>query len=191
MIVSLLISNYLPNLPFLQYDWISAPKAFAIYGILYFMFNRWLRIPLSKMRIISTPFLKGEWESKINSSYNFERGPIKSELEIRQTWTKISFDLSTEFSSSESFSASFDIQPDGRFKIAYNYKNTPKSNAPNTMHSHIGTTHITVSKDRTSFSGFYYTNRDRLNYGDIHFQRKNNAKTGIFQPARIIKKKSG
>ncbi|WP_108671072.1 hypothetical protein [Peribacillus acanthi] len=187
-VVSMIISNYLPNLPFLQYEWVSTPKAFAIYGILYYLFNRWLWIPLSKIKILSTPYLNGDWESKIDSSFNFEKESIVSNLEIRQTWTKISFDLTTPFSNSESCDASIDIQPDGRFKISYNYNNTPKSKAPKRMTAHSGTTHLTVSKNKDSFTGFYYTSRDRGNYGDILFQRKEKPKVRTFSPAQILKR---
>lgn len=184
-IVSMIISNYLPNLPFLQYDWLTTPKAFAVYGVLYFLFNKWLWIFLSKIKVLSTPYLNGDWESKIDSSFDFKQEPIVSSLEIRQTWTKISFDLTTHLSNSESCDASIDIQPDGRFKITYNYINTPKSIAPESMTTHTGTTHLTVSKDKNSFTGFYYTSRDRKNFGDIYFKRKEKKSKIIFSRSNI------
>jgi hypothetical protein len=169
--ISIFLEKMLSSLPFLQYNWISAPKAFAIYGILCWMFDKWLWIPFSKIGMISTPFLKGTWEANIISSHDSKITTAK--LVISQTWTKICFRLESQFSTSYSTDASINVEGDGHFKVTYHYLNKPRSNAPSTMSMHEGTTHITISEDKKSFNGYYFTGKDRRNYGDLFLKKVN------------------
>lgn len=168
--LSIAISQLLSLIPIFQYGWITVPKSFAIYGVLCFVFNKWAWVWFSKAKIISTPFLDGEWEAFINSTFN-QSNTTPARLIISQSWTKVCFRLESEYSTSSSTGASINIDEDGSYSVTYHYVNKPKNSSPSTMTMHEGTNHIRISKDKRIFSGHYFTSRDRGNYGDISFKR--------------------
>ena len=59
-------------------------------------------------------------------------------------------------------------------RIIYTYRNTPKSDAEETMQMHIGTTSLLLSNNGNKLEGQYYSGRGRLNTGTISLTKVSN-----------------
>ncbi|MFZ5803285.1 MAG: hypothetical protein ACOY7U_00375 [Acidobacteriota bacterium] len=151
--------------------WIDAPSIWGISGTLYAFFDKWLwrHCLLRKVGVVRVPDLGGKWRGRGFTS--FEEGkPYEVELEIRQTWTRLSVHLETAQSISRSLTASLSVnEPEGPV-LTYEYRNEPKPNAPPSMHSHRGTAVLRL-RNNDCLEGEYYSGRDRQNYGSLRLKR--------------------
>ncbi len=153
--------------------WFDAPSVIGFYGLFYNIFDRWLwRMPiLRQIGLVNLPDLNGTWNGYVVSSFDGHGTRHGAHIEILQSWTKISIILRTENSKSHSLIATIITKNPGGIVLSYEYLNEPKANAKETMHPHRGTTWLTLVKSGEMFDGEYYTGRDRLNYGSLHFER--------------------
>lgn len=94
---------------------------------------------------------------------------------IAQTWSELSVFLETESSSSASRSGSILINQDGGLPtLTYEYLNTPKPGARQTMQIHRGLVRSVVKEEKGMLilDGEYYTHpRDRGNFGTMRLER--------------------
>ncbi len=150
--------------------WVDVPSVMGTFGVLYEIFDKWLwRLKfLRKIAIVKVPDLNGNWEGEGQSSFNETRYQVR--VMIRQRWTSISVCLESESSVSRSLTASLLVeQPEGP-TLSYEYRNDPRPNALNTMHSHRGTCILRL-KGEEELDGEYYSGRDRLNFGSVTLRR--------------------
>ena len=143
------------------------------YGIFYQITDKWgwkNKIIQMKYKI---PNLNGKWTGKLISKYEHKKDEnadavpkeINIELEIIQTWKKISITLITEESKSHSLTTSI-IQTYGRWQINYQYLNEPKVHSIDEISIHHGTAVLDFDENEKTLNGYYY-NKERNTSGEI------------------------
>ena len=152
--------------------WVETPSVLFFYGLLFFLFNKWVWKLFNNIGLVKTPNLNGEWAGFLRSSFDEHSSQMKATLKIFQTWTRIRILLTTEHSSSQSETASIIISaPEGKY-LSYQYINEPRSNSVKTMSIHRGTTRLLFNEKEETFDGEYYSGRDRQNFGSLRFKSK-------------------
>lgn len=156
----------------------SIPSVPSIYAMLFYVFDRWAwRLPMFKhLGVIDVDDLNGHWEGVIRTSWRNSQGEdpgdIPAELTIKQTATSIKihgkFNQSRSVSIHEHFGRSEMLD---QMALHYFYRNDPNYNAAPTMAMHEGSTILTYDKTRKVLSGYYYSGRDRNNFGTMTFTR--------------------
>jgi hypothetical protein len=154
--------------------WFDAPSVLGFFGLFYKMINNhlWKSSILGKCGLIKTPDLSGKWIAQICSSYNNFSQPINAEVIIKQNWTTISILFKGSHSRSASRVASILVNHPGQPMLSYEYVNEPNIDAVNTMHMHFGFTRLSLSDDKTTLTGDYYSGRDRTNCGKLILVRQ-------------------
>ncbi len=155
------------------YWWLDTPSVFGFYGIFFFLFNNYLwRISFfRKILFIETPNLNGIFEGQISSSYDNFQTHKNVEYEIHQKWNKILIFSETETSSSKSLTAAFSLLEVNRRSLVFNYSNTPKVNAVQTMNAHCGFADF-YFENTNAIVGEFFNGRGRNTYGKIILRRK-------------------
>lgn len=153
--------------------WIDYPSVAGFYGIYFYLFDHhlWNKSILTKIKLVKTPNLNGQWEGFIESSYDDFKSKKDVIVNIIQTWTKICIKLQSEQSRSKSEVCGIVIEENGEATLVYSYISEPISKAPQTMNIHEGTISFFLNKDQNELAGDYYTGRDRKNYGTISLKR--------------------
>lgn len=155
------------HLPF----WLEVPGAATFYGLLVGTFRSylWKWRPIQATGIVRVPDISGEWSGYVTSSFDSlaEHHPVQ--VRIRQNWTHLLVQLSAEQSESDSVVASMVVGDET--VLSYQYRNTPRPGARETMHAHMGTAVLKLSDDQRELSGEYYSGRDRANQGLIVLAR--------------------
>ena len=139
---------------------------FFIFGILFFLFDKylWKWNPIKKF--IKIPNLNGTWIGKGES--NYERTKFNVKLIIEQTFCNIN--ISGEFgkSNSNSLIANIDYSDELKNKITYSYRNDPKS-IRSKIDSHVGT--VILNLNQNKMKGSYFTARKKQTKGDITVEK--------------------
>ena len=152
--------------------WIESPSILFLYGLLFFIFDKWLWKVFRNIGFVKTPDLNGEWDGHIKTSFDAHSSEIKSSAKVFQTWTKIKVILTADNSLSHSEVASIIIgAPEGKY-LSYEYINEPKSGAVQTMSIHRGTARLLFDEKAETLLGEYYSGRDRQNFGSLFLKRK-------------------
>lgn len=145
----------------------------AIFPTVHWAFNRYVWKWSRVVSWIKIPDLNGEWvcngttlDSDMNEKYRWQGAVV-----ITQTWEKIWVSLRTDTSSSHSASAALIHEPDGCFRLMYNYRNDPKIGEKE-MGSHVGFAEFLFSKDLATAEGDYFNNKGRYTFGKINLTRK-------------------
>jgi hypothetical protein len=154
--------------------WVSPLDTMGYYGLFYWLFDHWIwrTRPMRLLKITRIPCLAGRWEGEVVSSYDLDVGnptPKKIEVTVSQTWRELSILANTPTSSSYSVSGS--VLVNGICSMSYEYVNEPRALAPETMHTHRGTTRVLVKQDGNLLEGEYYSGRDRKNIGTMTLKR--------------------
>jgi hypothetical protein len=153
--------------------WIDAPSVMGFYGLFHFGFDRWAwRWPIFRtMGLVRVLDLSGYWTASIVSSYR--SGEVVGKVRIRQNWRSISISLATPQSRSSSRVASLLVDDPNECVLHYEYLNTPRHSAADTMHMHRGSAEIRLQRNNGELigEGEYFSGRDRANHGTIHLER--------------------
>ena len=156
-----------------EFRWIINPFSVAgIFGLLYFMFDRfiWKLHLLRRFDIVTIPDLNGVWKGEIESSYDQGGQPLRVSVVISQRWSKILVELETEESHSKSVAASFLTSCSLSPELIYAYVNEPKPKAQKSMEMHKGTARLAFTGQ--ALEGDYYTGRGRVTIGSIRLTRE-------------------
>jgi hypothetical protein len=152
--------------------WLEVPGTVTLYGLLYGLFRSylWKWKMFHTTGIVKVPDISGEWAGYVTSSFDdlAQQHPVS--VRIQQNWTHLLVRLTADQSESESIVASMAVEEG--VVLTYQYRNTPKPGAKNTMHAHVGTGVLKLSADRSELSGQYYSGRDRANQGLIVLTRR-------------------
>lgn len=99
----------------------------AVFGALFFVFDRYAwRLP-GFSRIVGIPDLAGKWDvSGKTEGADGQPGDWTGEARIEQTWSKIAISLETASSRSRSAMASLERDPGHGYRVIYGYANDPK-----------------------------------------------------------------
>jgi hypothetical protein len=151
----------------------SLVGAGAVFGVLYWIFNRYAwRWPLLNLAV-KVPDLSGEWKCT-GKTYNAD-GSIqyewKADVTIYQCWDKIRVKLKTEQSGSDSIAAALVCDEDDGYRLLYNYRNHPRIGEVG-LKAHVGFCDIIFAKNLKSGEGEYFNGRGRNTFGTMHFLRK-------------------
>lgn len=153
--------------------WLDYPSVAGFYGIYFYLFNYhlWKKSILSKIKLVKTPNLNGQWLGFIESSFDNFTSKKDVRVTIIQTWTKICIKLQSEQSRSKSEVCGIVIEENREATLVYSYISEPISKAPQTMNIHKGTMIFTLNQKQNELHGEYYTGRSRSNYGTISLKR--------------------
>lgn len=146
-----------------------------IYGVLYFIFGKYLWKNKKLEKILNVPDLSGEWECYGKSSFLQENDSFTDWVgivDISQCWDKLSIHLRTTTSKSESVSAALIREGNSGYRLLYHYKNDPRDFEID-IAAHHGLVDMVISKDLTSASGIYFTGRGRSTHGNMVWKRTN------------------
>ena len=167
--------------------WVSAPSVLGVFGLLYFIFNKWLWkwSLLHKTRLVIVPVLDGRWEGYLTSSYDNFKSEKHITISIYQDWTEVLIVLETDSSKSYSSTASVVTFNPHCFTLTYEYVNIPTPTALETMHMHIGSATLEYKEHSKDIVGSYFSGRDRKNVGDIKLKRIDNIKD--VRPTKALK----
>ncbi len=172
--LSRLIQHYSLPVPW----WLDSPSVLGFYGLLNTLFNRRVWKLARKLGLVGVPNLGGVWEGSLNSSHdNYQEGHLVT-VEIEQTWDQMGVTLRTSHSSSRSTAASLISEGSTGAVLTYTYMNEPTVVAKDTMHTHRGTTYLTLRQEGEdeTLEGEYYTGRGRQSVGKVMLKKKANQK---------------
>lgn len=148
----------------------------AIYFALHWVFNNyvWKKVPLLKI-----PDLNGVWSVR-GETLSEDDGVIKynweAEIDIEQTWEKISINLKTKQSSSESYTATLAKKSGtrGGWVLHYSYSNSPDASQFHELNSHRGYCEVIFDKELTSGEAAYFNSNGRRTFGKMYLTRGEN-----------------
>lgn len=130
-----------------------------LYALIYWAFDNyiWKWKPLRK--VLNVPDLNGHWEGELTSTtYQMT---IHMDLNVEQTWSKISFVSTFPKSKSESNVASIFIERDGIIKVGFGFINHSRE----LLHQYDGYNILDLDDENHLF-GRYFNNRDNSNVGN-------------------------
>jgi hypothetical protein len=149
---------------------ITSLTAFTVF---FCVFNKFIWRIMTK--ILKIPDLNGIWNSKGHSFNSITKVefPWDSDIEIKQTWSKIAIYQRTKDSDSHSVSmiGSIKIEENGEILLSYVYENTPRSNTPELL-KHRGLVTLRFNKHLTKASGDYFNDQHRCTYGTMELAKK-------------------
>lgn len=147
---------------------------FAFFGIVYFVFNKYLWKVKVLRKIFLIPDLNGTWscsgETTIKESSKSSK-KWEGDLTVTQSWSRISIILKTENSESKSLAASINHEPGSGYRLVYQYANNPNLNEPE-LQIHKGIAELLFDEDTKKASGYYFTDQHRSTVGSIQLRKK-------------------
>lgn len=163
---SVLFFNIFPNWP----NWAEAPSPLLVYGIIYYIFDRyaWKAKVFNNVGITRFPDLSGRWVGKQISSYIEDGKNVELEgaLEVRQTFSNISINAYYGKSDSISVVGSFS-ELNGEIYLFYTFDNDPNTLKQGTMQKHKGSVKIKKLPTEKKLKGFYWNSIS--NSGDMDY----------------------
>ncbi|ELM3750728.1 pancortin-3 [Aeromonas veronii] len=144
----------------------------VVYFSLHWTFNNYVwKVPLFKI-----PDLNGVWSVR-GETLSEDDGVIKynweAEIDIEQTWEKISINLKTKKSSSESYTATLAKKSGtrGGWVLHYSYSNSPDASQFHELNSHRGYCEVIFDKELTSGEAAYFNSNGRRTFGKMYLTR--------------------
>jgi hypothetical protein len=159
---------------------ISIPSAFAIYGLLYILFSKylWQSKILNLLGLVQTPIINGKWSGILKSSVNNFKQEYPITIDIHQTWDKISIYLEGETKESESTMAGFRVINPSKSELEWGFlsKDKPEYRKQDD-YIVCGIAKVTLNmtkQNKTSnrLSGSYYTEQGSDTNGSISLTRE-------------------
>ena len=148
--------------------------ASAVFGVLYWLFNKYAWKARHIERLLNVPNLSGQWECR-GESLNHD-GDVEYTWEgtvtIVQSWDRIRVRLKTQKSGSNSISAALVNDEVDGFRLLYNYRNDPVLGEPD-LKSHIGFSEIVFDKNISLAEGTYYNGHGRTTFGRMFLRKIN------------------
>lgn len=150
--------------------WCETPSIMLVYGLSHWAYDSWLwKRKFLGFALSKIPDCGGTWFGELTSSH--DRGTkFEGTLLVHQTWTHILVEFRTDSSLSFSRMAALNVTPGASQGLIYEYTNTPRVDATETMHAHRGFVFLRLSTDGRWLEGDYYTGRDRTNFGTMRLR---------------------
>lgn len=151
---------------------LSLAGAGAVYGVLYWLFDRriWKFRPLAKL--LKVPDLSGKWECVGTPVNSPSAAPWKGKVTIIQSWDRLRIHIETKTSVSDSLSAALLHDEAAGFRLMYHYSNTPRVSAKAQMLApHHGFAELVFAPGEQSASGDYFNGRGRNTFGTMVLTR--------------------
>lgn len=147
----------------LLYSAIFGVGSGAIFTLLYYLFDNFFW----KIKIFGNIDLSGKYqcEGVSKDKSQKEKDRFVGTITIKQTWTKISVNLKTDKSHSDSFMAKISQNGVGDLRLDYCYTNNTNQTNKDMVSRHTGTATIIFSSE---IKGKYYNQPDdRMRYGEL------------------------
>lgn len=147
----------------LLYSAIFGVGSGAIFTLLYYLFDNFFW----KIKIFGNIDLSGKYqcEGVSKDKSQKEKDRFVGIITIKQTWTKISVNLKTDKSHSDSFMAKISQNGVGDLRLDYCYTNNTNQTNKDMVSRHTGTATIIFSSE---IKGKYYNQPDdRMRYGEL------------------------
>ena len=147
----------------LLYSAIFGVGSGAIFTLLYYLFDNFFW----KIKIFGNIDLSGKYqcEGVSKDKSQKEKDRFVGTITIKQTWTKISVNLKTDKSHSDSFMAKISKNGVGDIRLDYCYTNSTNQTNKDMVSMHTGTASIIFSSE---IKGKYYNQPDdRMRYGEL------------------------
>lgn len=147
----------------------------VIYGILSFVHEHWLWKIFRKL--YGLPNLNGHWSGTLSSSYR--QDPIRMEMDITQTWSRISFKSTFPDTNSNSYSnnAAIHIDDNKGISIYFGFQNQ-SNDIDSKLITYYGYNILNLEKKGTHIKAIYFNNRPNSkkgqggNMGSFELDRK-------------------
>ena len=147
----------------LLYSAIFGVGSGAIFTLLYYLFDNFFW----KIKIFGNVDLSGKYqcEGVSKDKSQKEKDRFTATIIIKQTWTKISVNLKTDKSYSDSFMAKISQNGVGDIRLDYCYTNNTDQTNKDMVSRHTGTATIIFPSE---IKGKYYNQPDdRMRYGEL------------------------
>ena len=144
----------------------------TVFGVLYWLFDRYMWRWQLFAGLLNVPNLDGIWQcagTALNPD-GFSNLSWNGEITIIQSWDKIRVRLKTNQSGSNSVSAALICDRVDGYKLLYSYKNDPHIDEPE-LNSHHGFSELIFSKDLLSAEGSYFNGHGRFTFGTMRLSR--------------------
>lgn len=148
-------------------------SAFTVYlGMLKLVDRVLWKIPALKT-FLKVPNIQGTWElvgetTKMDGAIAPEN-EWRGVLHVEQSWTRISVQLQTPTSTSESVSAAMYSLALGQWRLVYVFRNRPEPG--NVITAHEGVCELRFDASLKRAEGFYYSDHNRSNVGKLSLER--------------------
>lgn len=141
--------------------------------IIFLLYDRYIwKWPIVRM-FTGKPVITGTWRGTVRSDYlapgkSRPLPPIAAVIRIEQTDSKVYVTLFTSESQSVSELGRVVKEPDGRWRIIWQYVNSPRPPVRHRSNVHQGVCDVYISgKHGEALTGQYYTNRKTV--GEVNF----------------------
>lgn len=150
---------------------LSLVGAGAVYGALYWFFDRhaWKYRPMGTF--LKVPNLSGQWECEGTPLESGDAEPWTGTATIVQSWDRLRIHLRTAKSISNSIAAALQHDAAAGYRLMYHYRNEPLPNERD-LAPHHGFAEITFTQDLKEASGDYFNGRGRNTFGTMILKRK-------------------
>lgn len=151
---------------------LSVAGAGTVFGVLYWIFNRYAwrwRYPGSLLKV---PDLSGDWHCD-GQTLNPDGSPSyawEGRVTIVQSWDKLRIRLKTRQSGSNSITAALIYDEADGYKLLYNYRNDPRAGQAE-LKSHLGFGELVFAKDLQTAEGEYFNGHGRFTGGTMRLRR--------------------
>lgn len=155
-----------------------APSGLALFGLLFLLFDRflWKWSLFYKTGVIKIPNFAGTWNGQIISSKQPQQ-KIPITVTIYQTYSNIRIRLETQYATSISLMAAFEMVDPGYFNLSYEYLSVYRS-PQGDISRHYGVTRLDLKIDDDAVDreqrGYYYTEKQRDAFGEIILEKRVN-----------------
>lgn len=152
---------------------LSMAGAGTVFGVLYWLLNRYAWRWAGIAQWLKVPNLRGEWRchgETINPTDGTVKFTWQGQLTITQSWDKLRVRLKTAQSGSNSISAALVPDDIEGGVLLYHYQNDPKIGEPE-LRAHRGFAEITFTKDFKSAQGEYFNGHGRNTFGRMRLTK--------------------
>ena len=149
---------------------LSLVGAGAVYGVLYWIFDRftWKFAPLG--RLLKVPDLSGVWLCEGVPLESPSAKPWKGKVTIVQSWDRLRIHLKTDNSSSDSMAAALQHDAAAGYRLMYHYRNQPGTEERE-LAPHHGFAELTFAPGEKTAVGDYFNGRGRNTFGTMSLKR--------------------
>lgn len=149
---------------------LSLAGAASVYGILYWLFDRfaWKVAPVG--RLLKVPNLAGTWACNGTSLERTPHADWTGTLTIVQSWDRLRLHLETAQSTSDSIAAALLYDAAVGYRLLYHYRNSPRIGELD-LAAHHGFAELVFAQDEQSAAGEYFNGRGRNTWGTLNLTR--------------------
>jgi hypothetical protein len=146
----------------------------AVFGILYWVLNKWAWKWPGIGLALKVPNVSGTWDC-VGTSLKSDGAVAhewRAEVTIVQSWDKLRIRLTNKTSGSNSISAALAHDSVDGFVLLYHYRNDPKTGVVG-LAAHAGCAVMTIAEDLKTATGDYFNGRGRTTFGTMNWTKRN------------------